>query len=219
VRELVFEKREYDAENFLAALDSRDPVFLKKARRCPCYGVDNDDADSLAHDYAKRVYSVYHNKPPKSFIDAYLITEHQFRRYGPEGSRVGATPDGRHKGEPLCDSIASIRGKAVKGPTAMLKSASRLPQNLADGISVLNLTLQKNSVNKTLRALVDSYFAMGGIQVQVTVTSAEELRDAMEHPERHGDLIVRVGGYSEYFVNLTPELKRAVLERNIHELA
>ena len=100
----------------------------------------------------------------------------------------------------------------------MLKSAARLPQHLADGISVLNLTLAKNFVGETLKSLVQSYFAMGGIQVQVTCTSIEELQDAMVNPDRHRDLIVRVGGYSDYFVNLTPALRQAVLERNIHEL-
>jgi formate C-acetyltransferase len=54
--------------------------------------------------------------------------------------------------------------------------------------------------------------------VQITVTSPEELQDAMIHPEAHEDLIVRVGGYSEYFNRLTPALKAAVLERNVHEL-
>jgi formate C-acetyltransferase len=119
---------------------------------------------------------------------------------------------------PTCDSIAALRGKALEGPTAMLKSAARLPQHLAQGISVLNLTLDKKFVSASLRALITTYFAMGGIQVQVSCTSAEELQDAMVHPEAHRDLIVRVGGYSDYFTNLTPALRQAVLERNIHEL-
>ena len=65
---------------------------------------------------------------------------------------------------------------------------------------------------------MEGYFEQGGLQIQVTATSAEELQDAMEHPEAHDDLIVRVGGYSEYFNRLSPALKAAVLERNIHEV-
>lgn len=218
VRELVFEKKMYTADEFLAKLGAEDEVFYRILRQCPCYGTDNEEADALGAAYTKRVYSVYRNKPLKSFIDGYLLTEHQFMRYEGEGRRVGPTPDGRKRGEPTCDSIASIRGKAVEGPTAMLKSAARLPQHLADGIAVLNLTLAKNFVGDTLRALVQSYFAMGGIQVQVTCTSIDELKDAMENPDKHRDLIVRVGGYSDYFVNLSPALRQTVLERNIHEL-
>lgn len=218
IRELVFRKKLFTPEEFLEKLDAEDPILYKMLAGCPCFGTDNEEADALATDYARHVYNVYRTKPPKSFIDAYILTEHQFLRYEAEGRLVGATPDGRKKGEPTCDSIAALRGKAVEGPTAMLKSAARLPQNLADGISVLNLTLSKSFVGDALRSLVTSYFAMGGIQIQVTCTSEEELRDALENPDKHRDLIVRVGGYSDYFVNLSPALRRAVVERNVHDL-
>lgn len=218
VRELVFEKKKYTAEEFLAKLSAEDPALYNDLRHCPCFGVDDDRADALAAAFAERVYMVYRNKKSNTFIDGYILTEHQFLRYESEGARVGPTPDGRKAGDPTCDSIASLRGKAVKGPTAMLCSAAKLPQHLADGISVLNLTLNKNSVEKNLKALVEGYFAMGGIQVQVTVTSPEELLDALENPEAHRDLIVRVGGYSDYFVNLTDALRKTVVERNIHEM-
>ncbi len=218
IRELVYRKNSYTPEEFLAKLTAEDPAFYADLSRCPCFGTDNEEADALGTLYASRVYQVYRKKKPKSFIDAYILTEHQFLRYEPEGRMVGPTPDGRHKGDPTCDSIAALRGKATDGPTAMLKSAARLPQHLADGISVLNLTLSKKFVGSALRALVDSYFAMGGIQVQVTCTSVEELQDALVNPDKHRDLIVRVGGYSDYFVNLTPTLQRAVVERNVHEL-
>ena len=148
------------------------------------------------------------------------MTEHQFSRYEGAGRVVGPTPDGRHAGDPTCDSVAALRGKAKKGPTAMLSSAARLPQHLAMGMTVLNLTVAKRVVQNPvlLRALVEGYFDRGGLQVQVTVTSAEELQDALLHPEKHNDLIVRVGGYSEYFNRLSPALKTAVLERNIHDI-
>ena len=219
VRELVYRKKLYSAEEFLEKLTAEDPYLYTLLKSCPCFGLDNEEADALGAAYAKRVYMVYRNKPPKSFVDAYILTEHQFLRYEGEGARVGATPDGRRKGEPTCDSIAALRGKAVDGPTAMLKSAAKLPQHLADGISVLNLTLSKSFAGPALRSLVEAYFSMGGIQVQVTCVSAEELQDALKNPEKHRDLIVRVGGYSEYFINLSPALRKTVVERNLHELS
>jgi len=146
------------------------------------------------------------------------LTEHQFNRYGYVAENLGPTPDGRRFGDPTCDSVAAIRGKAIYGPTAMLKSAAKLPQHLVDGITVINLTLQKSFSAEVLRSLVESYFKLGGVQVQVTCTDAGELMDALEHPEKHEDLIVRVGGYSEYFNNLSDVLKKAVIERNIHEV-
>ena len=218
IRELVFEKKRFCAEEFLSLLTAEDPAFYQILKTCPCYGTDNDKADFLASDLARTVYSAYRNKAPKSFIEAYLYTEHQFRRYDSEGKRVGPTPDGRKKGDPTCDSIAALRSKAIEGPTAMLKSAAKLPQHLAEGISVLNLTINRNFAGATLQSLIKSYFDLGGIQVQVTCTSVEELQDALENPEKHRDLIVRVGGYSDYFINLSPDLRKAVVERNVHEM-
>lgn len=218
VRDLVYERKLFAPEAFLEKLTAEDPVFYQILQTCPCFGTNQERADQLAAEFAERVYRVFREKPLKSFIDGYMLSEHQFLRYTYHGEKVGPTPDGRKGGMPTSDSIAAVRGKATDGPTAMLSSSAKLPQHLVDGISVLNLTLTKNSVETALKPLGESYFAMGGIQVQVTATSAEELKDAYEHPEKHRDLIVRVGGYSEYFVRLTPEMRKTVLDRNLHEL-
>jgi trans-4-hydroxy-L-proline dehydratase len=69
-----------------------------------------------------------------------------------------------------------------------------------------------------LRDLIRTYFRLGGLQLQITVVDQETLRDAVTHPERHGDLIVRVGGYSEYWRNLSDELRRSILQRTEHAL-
>ena len=220
VRKLIYEEHRYTAEEFLSLLSAEDPALYTQLAACPCFGVDDAETDALATDFATHVYSVYKDRGSEGFIDAFTLTEHQFSRYEWAGRVVGPTPDGRHRGDPTCDSVAALRGKAKKGPTAMLTSAARLPQKLAMGMTVLNLTVAKRVVENPvlLRALVEGYFEQGGLQIQVTATSAEELQDAMEHPEAHDDLIVRVGGYSEYFNRLSPALKAAVLERNIHEV-
>jgi formate C-acetyltransferase len=67
-----------------------------------------------------------------------------------------------------------------------------------------------------VRALVESYFDLGGMQLQINIVDQKTLEDAIEHPERHADLIVRVGGYSEYFNRLDEDLKRSILERTAH---
>ncbi len=219
IRELIYRQKRYEPKEFLEKLAAEDEALHADIMACPHFGVDDEEADALAHDYAEVVYSVYRDKETPGFIDGCILTEHQFIRHERDGALVGPTPDGRRNKEATCDSIASLRGKATEGPTAMLCSAAKLPQNLAEGISVLNLTIDKNFVGRSLRALLEGYFAMGGIQVQITSASKEELLDALENPERHNDLIVRVGGYSEYFRNLTPELRRAVVERNVHALA
>ena len=66
--------------------------------------------------------------------------------------------------------------------------------------------------------MIKTYFEMGGMQIQINVVDQKVLLDAIEHPEKHQDLIVRIGGYSEYFNRLSPALKQTVLERVEHGL-
>lgn len=218
IRELIYEKKQYTPAEFLEKLSVEDPELYTQLKRCPCFGTDDDRVDTIATDFARRIYMVFQEKEPVAFIDGYLISEHQFLRYDPEGRAVGPTPCGRRDKEPTCDSIGALRGKGIKGPTAVLNSASKLPQHLVEAISVLNLTLDRSCVTKVLRPLVESYFERGGMQVQITSTSKEELMDAYENPDKHRDLIVRVGGYSDYFINLSPALRKAVVERDIHTI-
>ena len=105
----------------------------------------------------------------------------------------------------------------------MIRSVGALPHSLAPGTLVVNLRLAQEMFDSPeqrdkVRALVRSYFDLGGMQLQINVVDQDTLRHACEHPEDHPDLIVRVGGYSEYFGRLTPELRRSVLERTEHRL-
>jgi len=103
----------------------------------------------------------------------------------------------------------------------MLRSVASLAQSDAPGTLVVNLRLFPELLRGAegrarTRALVQSYFDMGGMQLQINVVDQAVLEDAIEHPERHGDLIVRVGGYSEYFNRLDDDLKKTILERTQH---
>lgn len=212
VRELVFEKREYDAEGFLAALDAQDPAFLRKARKCPCFGVDDDRIDSLAADLAGRIYAAFGQREcyPSG---KYLTVSNQFTTYEEAGRKIPATPDGRAAFEPLCDSLGSVHGKDVKGPTALLNSVAKLPLKQVLGTPVMNLRMNKEHLAEFLKPLTQVFFEKGGMQLQISCLSREEMLDAIAHPEKHENLIVRIGGYSEYFNRLTPKLQQTVLAR------
>ena len=212
VRELVFERKEYTAETFLKALDAQEPQFLRKARACPCFGVDDDRIDALAADLAGRIYDGFNQRAcyPSG---KYMTVSNQFTTYDYAGRAVQATPDGRAAFEPLCDSLGSVHGKDVKGPTALLSSVAKLPLNRVVGTPVMNIRIRKDNLPTLLKPLVQTFFAEGGMQLQVSCLSREEMLDALEHPERHENLIVRIGGYSEYFNRLSPALKQDVLSR------
>ena len=147
-----------------------------------------------------------------------------FTTYAAEGTKVGATPDGRRAGEPLADSIGPVTGRDRNGPTAMLRSVTRLPLHLATGTPVLNIRFAKRMFSsqegrRAIRDLITTYFEMGGMQIQLTIVDREILEDAIVHPELHEDLIVRVGGFSAYFNSLSPALQQAILERTSIRLA
>lgn len=135
------------------------------------------------------------------------------------GGSVGALPNGKRKtSELFSDSIGAVPGNDKNGPTALLRSVLRQPQKLAKSGNVLNLKLTKQlfvgeSAQMAFIALAKTYFRKGGQQLSVAVLSAEELREAQICPERYGDLIVRVGGYSDYFNNLSRGLQDNIIRR------
>jgi formate C-acetyltransferase len=174
--------------------------------------VDDEAADALAADFTGRVFDILEERTP--FLGGqFLPSSIQFVTYVWAGSMVGATPDGRSGGAPLADSLGAVHGKDKAGPTAMLNSVAKLPLYKAAGTPVLNLRLKKSDLAASLRPLVLGFFARGGMQVQISCLSREDMLDAMEHPERHENLLVRIGGYSEYFNRLSAEHKETVLQR------
>jgi len=223
VREVVFERAEIGGAELLEIL-KRDfqgaEPFRQHLARCPRYGNDLPEVDDLAAEVAKHVFREFGRYRPwrgGRFLPSCIM----FTTYAHEGKKVGATPDGRRAGAPLGDSIGPVAGRDRKGPTAMLCSVTRLPLYLALGTPVLNVRFSKSLFDsrqgrQSVRDLIESYFLLGGMQIQVSVVDQDVLRDAIAHPERHEDLIVRVGGFSAHFNTLSEELKRTVLERTEH---
>ena len=216
IRHLIFEEKRYTAEKFLSLLTAEDPVFFAELRTCPAYGVADARSDALVKDFTTRFYAHYHTGNLDLGL-GFFPTAHQFKRHIYGGSIVGATPDGRRAGTPVADSLAPVNGKAVKGPTAMLTSAACYEQKDIFGMAVTNLSISQKYQPSILRALVMSYFDMGGTQLQITAADREKLLNARKDPDSYRDLIVRVGGYSDYFRNLTDELKDAVIARTLFE--
>lgn len=142
-----------------------------------------------------------------------------FSRAASYGRMVGAGANGRHKCDPIiADSIGAVPGRDEEGPTALLSSVLHLPHHLAGSGFILNLKFDKavfrtEAGMENFMAIWKTFFENGGQQLSVTVVSQEELLDAKVHPENHRDLIVRVGGYSDYFVNLEEGLQDNVIAR------
>lgn len=212
LKKLVYEDKLYTPSEFIAALDGEDERFRALAAKCPHYGVADPEADRLLSGLTDRFYA-YYRKAEFSLGIGFMPTSHQFVRHIGVGRAIGATPDGRHSGEPVADSIAALNGKAVEGPTSMLLSAACFDQEMIYGIPILNLNINNTFSRSSLRALIETYFKMNGTQMQITCQSRETLIAAKKDPEKYRDIIVRVGGFSDYFCNLDPALQDAVIAR------
>jgi formate C-acetyltransferase len=134
---------------------------------------------------------------------------------------TGATADGRPAGDALSEGISPVQGADRKGPTAVLKSAGKM-DHVRTGGTLLNQKFTPNLLAddegiRNLGSLVRSYFKMAGHHIQFNVVTADTLREAQKHPEKHRDLIVRVAGYSDYFLDCSIELQNEIIRRTEHQ--
>ena len=134
------------------------------------------------------------------------------------GRLTGATPDGRKKGEPLADGIAAPQGYDKNGPTAVIKSVASIKQIDFSNGTLMNLKFHPTALAgadgwKRLRELMQTYFDMGGMELQINVISTDTLKDAQTNPDNHKDLVVRVAGFSAYFVELHPSGQADLIRR------
>jgi formate C-acetyltransferase len=136
------------------------------------------------------------------------------------GEQTAASANGRHAGQTLSDGGSPSQGCNRNGATATLRSLAKADYRLVPGGAAINLRLSPAHLagEDGLRTLVDllkTYVAMGGEQLQVTVVDTETLQRALEEPELYRDLVVRVAGFTAYFVTLTPALQQEILARSV----
>ena len=221
VKKLVFDEKKHTMSELLAALDADFAGFEELWRDfsgCEKFGNDLEEVDRITARALNRFFTVLkrHNTYRGGVFTGGCSPYNRVAGYG---RRTAALPNGKRKGEPLlADSIAATPGRDTNGPTALIKSVLRYNQNDAcSGFVFQNKFEAKLFCSEKGKAafiaLAKAYFANGGQQYTVTVVSPEDLLDAKVHPENHRSLIVRVGGYSEYFVNLDADLQDNVIRR------
>lgn len=218
IRDFIFLEKRFIPSVFIEFLRTNNTEFLNLAKSHKmCFGIDNEDVNNFAKRISSDIYSMLDDKKPY-FGEGFLPASIQFMSQAMAGEKIGATPDGREKGAPLCDSLAAIFSKDTEGPTALLKSVCSIDLKRALGTPVLNFNITPDFSDSILKSLIMGYMKLGGIQMQITCSSPEALLEAYENPDMHKNLIVRVGGYSEYFKNLSDELKKMIISRTIQKL-
>jgi len=220
----VFDKKRIRMEELLKALKNdfkgAEPLRQRLLNKTPKYGNDDDYADEIMRSIFEAYYREVTGRPNAKGgiyqINLLPTTVHVYF-----GRVTGATPDGRKASEPLSEGISPVQGADRKGPTAVIKSASKM-DHVRTGGTLLNqkftpqLLADDDGIEK-LAHLIRSYFKLDGHHIQLNVVSAETLRQAQKHPEKYRDLIVRVAGYSDYFVDVGVDLQNEIIKRTEHE--
>jgi pyruvate formate-lyase/glycerol dehydratase family glycyl radical enzyme len=225
LRWMVYDRNEVTASDLMCALQRNfagDEVLRQSLlNHAPKYGNDDDYVDLLGSKWARfycEEVARYSTPRGGTFHPGfYTVSAHV-----PLGHNVGATPDGRLAYTPLADGgLSPVAGRDLKGPTAVLRSVSKIDQKLASNGSLLNLKFlpsffeQEHALewfSAFLRGLVDLNIS----HTQFNVVSAETLRQAQQHPEEFRSLVVRVAGYSAYFVELDKEVQDEIIRRTEH---
>lgn len=183
-------------------------------------GVEEVDviADQILSYFSDKVFELNQNSPRHKYVST--LFGYFFHVYHGE---VGlASSNGRKKGEVYSDSMGPSQGKDIKGPTRLMKSVLRLSTKHITGGYALNFKMSPSILNSSegieaMANLFQTYMEHGGPQIQGYTTSVEDIQDALVHPEKHTDLIVRVGGYCEFFVNLDRNLQKEIALRTLYE--
>ncbi|MBE6930371.1 MAG: hypothetical protein E7463_08830 [Ruminococcaceae bacterium] len=226
IKTLVYDQKKYTMDQLIQALEDNfegHAELHRDCKNCAKFGNDIADVDELC---AAVVDHFFAYLKTKSTFRGGIYTGgcSPFNRASGNGLATGALPNGRCRGDAnFADSIAAVPGCDRRGPTASLKSMMHYRQREAGSGFVAQLKFDRSlfCTEKGLRTFVQlarTYFDGGGQQLSINVLDRDTLLAAQKDPDAYPNLVVRVGGYSDYFRNLSPELRQNVIDRSSFEL-
>ncbi len=226
IKQLVFEQKRVSGKDFLDALENNwvghEPLYaLVNSEKVHHYGNDDDYADELAR-FGADTYCKYVEGRPNARGGTYVPGVYSVSANVGIGLLQWASPDGRKAFEPVSDCLGPVHTCAAshdtKGPSAMAKSVTKLDHIRAGNGTLLNWKFSPGCVTgeagrDNLISLLDVYFDRKGMHSQFNIVSRQTLEAAMAHPEQYKHLLVRVAGYSAYFVELSKPLQYDIISR------
>lgn len=226
IETIVFKEKKLNLEELNQVLknnfegDGEERIRQLLLNKAPKYGNDNDFVDGLA----RKILAMY-NHDLENYKDSrggkYILTVLSTSFNVLQGKYTGATPDGRKALEPTSDNASPYVGRDINGPTSVIKSVAKLDQMNCLAGALLNLKFDSNIVKgekglDILEDVVESYFDLMGEHIQFNVASAETLIAAQKNPEEYANLMVRVAGYSAYFIELDKDVQDNIIKRTAH---
>lgn len=221
IKYMVFDKKRCTAKTLYEAVmanwEGYEDLRQQILHEVPHYG----NADPYADEQMKWVCDTYYDICMECYstrtrhfkAGLYSASDHVFQGY-----HTWATPDGRKTGEALADATSPAQGRDINGPTAVCHSACCYDQSkFMDGLA-LNIRIHPSALSRDdgvakLRDMTKTYLNSGGMEIQYNVVSSETMRAAQADPQSYRDLVVRIAGYSAYFVELNADCQNDIIRR------
>lgn len=221
IQKTVFEDRSISPDHLLKCLEANFEGYeteFKLLRDVPKFGNDHAEADAMSVWVNNLVCESASRQKDFTPLDSFLVVLINNGDSVTLGRSTGASADGRLRGQPLSNGNQPSAGNDTNGVTAVLNSMARLDAGLHAG-TTQNIKFARSLLKQHLqqvKALILAYFAQGGTQLMVTSTDRGELEAALENPDEFSHLFVRVGGYSERFIDLPRDIQQEVIGRTLY---
>ena len=219
IKKLIYEKKKYTLAEFASIVKSdfnnHEYLRLYSKYNIPKFGNDNEAVDLLRAEISRHIFSRLNSQKGING-GVYIPGEVIFNAHHWMGEACGASADGRKSGEVLADSCGAAQGMDVNGPTSLLNSVLKIPTGFLLTTLVLNMKFTKTIWDEGSDKIIRMYkvfFSRGGMQLQINICDTETLRNAKLNPDEYRSLVVRVGGYSDYFINLPSAIQDEIIAR------
>ena len=224
IKKHVFEEKQITMKQLIEALKNnfkgQETLRLRLFNKTPFFGNDDDDADSIMKRVFGSLYRTIDGKPNTKGT-AYHLNMLSTTCHIYFGKKLGASANGRLAGMPISDGTSPSHGADRKGPTAVIKSLGKMDQ-IKSGGTLLNQrflpdVLEGEGGIEKLAHLIRAYFKLNGHHIQFNIVDSQTLRNAQYAPDEYRDLLVRVAGYSDYFIDLDKHHQEEIIARTGQE--
>lgn len=219
IMELVYKEKKLTLNEFVKIVEKdfegQEDLRQYILNKIPHYGNGEKLADDMAEKLAESLQGIFY----KNVVlwDNMMPGTFSYITHATLGGNMGATFDGRRAGRAFSDGCGPVQGRDVNGITALIGSLTSWDQSALLGGMVVNLKFTKKILEKetykSIAAIIRTFMKRGGIELQINTVDRATLEDAVKNPELHSELLVRVGGYSDYFVRLSPTLQKEIIDR------
>ena len=226
VRQAVYEEKVVTLSELRDQLQSdfsQDRIRQYLVNRCPKIGNDIPSVDQIGvevYEFIRSELKKHTTCVGATFHPSFFA----WIQHGYFGRVAAASPDGRRQGAALSESLGAVQGRDLHGPMALVRSISHIDQKYGIGGIATNLRFTRRMMSEqagrdAVKSFIEYFMDQNCFEIQLNVVDQSVLLDAKAHPENHRDLMVRVAGYSDYFVDLIPEIQDEIIRRNEHDTA